>query len=51
MQVVNACKSYGNQADGSYAANAWTDRSEKLKIILRPVEDGALYSLYNVIPG
>ena len=32
IQLVNSCKSYGNQTGGFYAANASTDKSKKLKI-------------------
>ena len=32
MQVVNSCKSYGNQADCFDAAIAWNDISEKIEI-------------------
>ena len=43
MQLVNSCKSYRNQADGFYAADAWTDISEKLKInFTASLGDGAL---------
>ena len=30
--LIPSCKLYRNQADSFYAANAWTDISEKLKI-------------------
>ena len=51
MQVVNFCKSYGNQADGFYATNAWTDISEKLKIKSTLTWCQCINSLYNVFPG
>ena len=42
MQLVNSCKLYENQADRFYAANAWTDISEKLKSRLCSRDAGAL---------
>ena len=51
MQVVNSYKSYGNQANGFYAANAWTGISEKLKIKFTLTWWRCINSLYNVFPG
>ena len=42
--------SYGNQADDFYAANAWTDVSEKLKIKFTLTWCRCKNSLHNVFP-
>ena len=50
MSLVNSCKSYGNQADGFCAANAWTDISAKLKIKLTLARYWCICnSLHNVL--
>ena len=49
--MVNSCKSYGNQADGFYAANAWTDVSTKLKIMFTLTWCRCINLLHNVFLG